>query len=89
MCCGRSRGDVYDLVVIADDESALAAAFADAFIARDRRERIAVEGARVVRAVPRPQRHAGAERARSPRGAVTEPDSAPGPPSDAARQSGD
>lgn len=42
MCCGRSRGDVYDLVVIAEDESALAAAFADAFVARDRRERVAV-----------------------------------------------
>ncbi len=42
MCCGRRRGDVYDLVVIADHESAVAAAFADAFIARDRRERVAV-----------------------------------------------
>lgn len=102
MCCGPSRGDVYDLVVVAESESTIAAAFAEAFIARDGRERVAVvlpgetnvrrlsdyldlseitlvrgaaelegehhavvrgrrlEGARVVRAVPRAQRRVGA-----------------------------
>lgn len=42
MCCGRSQGDVYDLLVVAENGSAIAAAFAEAFMGRDRRERVAV-----------------------------------------------
>lgn len=41
MCCGMPE-DMYDLVVIADDPAVVGAAFAEAFLARDRRERVAV-----------------------------------------------
>jgi hypothetical protein len=41
MCCGVPE-DMYDLVVVADSERQLAPALAEAFLARDRRERVAV-----------------------------------------------
>ena len=41
MCCGVPD-DMYDLVVVVEREGALAPAFAEAFLARERRERVAL-----------------------------------------------
>ena len=41
MCCGVPE-DMYDLVVVAESERHLAPAFAEGFLGRDRRQRVAV-----------------------------------------------
>ena len=41
MCCGVPD-DMYDLVVVVEREGAMAPAFAEAFLARERGERVAV-----------------------------------------------